>query len=212
MISAEVIRQCDSSDGIRDGIIMDPKRCNFYPDALLCTPATTNLSACLTAPQINTLNRLHQPIVFGNDTFIYPSFGLGSESQMAASFGTNNTPSLYGTEYVQKYILADPSWDWRNFSQATIELADREDPGAVNAIDFDLGPYRARGGKLIHYHGLADGLIPTGASELLYRNILYNMSAQGIGLDEWYRFFEIPGMHQYVAHFIYSIAISKGPL
>jgi hypothetical protein len=29
---------------------MDPKRCNFYPDALLCT-ANSNQCACLTAPR-----------------------------------------------------------------------------------------------------------------------------------------------------------------
>jgi feruloyl esterase len=41
---------------------------------------------------------------------------------------------------------------------------------------------------------LADGLIPTGASELLYNNYLYNMSAKGINLDDFYRFFLVPGM------------------
>ncbi|MCJ1321843.1 hypothetical protein MMC15_007188, partial [Xylographa vitiligo] len=54
VISAEVFRQCDGLDGLVDGIIVDPRRCDFYYEALLCTP-TSNASACLTSPQLDTL-------------------------------------------------------------------------------------------------------------------------------------------------------------
>ena len=44
------------------------------------------------------------------------------------------------------------------------------------------------------YHGLADGLIPTGSSEYFYRQVLNTMTPKGIELDSWYRYFRIPGM------------------
>lgn len=44
------------------------------------------------------------------------------------------------------------------------------------------------------YHGLADGLIPTGSSEYFYRQVLNIMTPKGIELDSWYRYFRIPGM------------------
>ncbi|KAJ5718576.1 ferulic acid Esterase/Feruloyl esterase [Penicillium malachiteum] len=195
IIGEEVMRQCDKSDGIVDGIIMDPKSCNFYADALLCT-ATSNQSMCLTAPQIRTLEALYRPLVDVNNTWIYPNFGLGSEDQMTSSFGDvgTNAPSLYGSEYYAKYILNDADWDWQNYDYSIIELADFLNPGDTNANDFDLSEFRARGGKLLHYHGLVDGLIPTGASEYLYQQYLSTMNERNISLDDFYRFFLIPGM------------------
>lgn len=50
VIGAEVIRQCDGADGLVDGIVSDPRSCDFYAEALLCTPSTINQSACLTSP------------------------------------------------------------------------------------------------------------------------------------------------------------------
>jgi feruloyl esterase len=152
---------------------MDPKRCNFYPDALLCT-ANSNQSACLTAPQIRTLEALYRPLVDVNNTWIYPNFGLGSEDKMTSSFGNvgTNAPSLYGSEYYSKYVLDDANWNWHIYDYSTIDLADALNSGDTNADNFDISAFRARGGKLLHYHGLTDGLIPTGASEYLYRQYL----------------------------------------
>jgi feruloyl esterase len=195
LISNEVLRQCDTSDGVEDGIVMDPKKCNFFPQTLLCQPGQ-NTSTCLTPPQLNTWYALHRPIADIHDVFVYPNFELGSEAQMPGSFGVygTNAPSLYGTSYVQNYILDDPTWDWKTYNYTVVQIADALNPGGTNAVDFDISPFHARGGKLLHYHGLADGLIPTGASELLYNKYLYNMTAQGIALDDWYRFFLVPGM------------------
>lgn len=44
------------------------------------------------------------------------------------------------------------------------------------------------------YHGLADGLIPSGMSEYLYRAVLRTLKPRGIELDDFYRLFLIPGM------------------
>ncbi|KAJ5527056.1 ferulic acid Esterase/Feruloyl esterase [Penicillium frequentans] len=157
---------------------------------------SSNQSACLTAPQIRTLEALYRPLVDVNNTWIYPNFGLGSEDQMTSSFGDvgTNAPSLYGSEYYAKYILNDADWDWHNYDYSIIELADALNPGDTNADDFDLSDFRARGGKLLHYHGLADGLIPTGASEYLYQQYLSTMNEKNLPLDDFYRFFLIPGM------------------
>jgi feruloyl esterase len=53
VISNEVFKQCDPKDGIVDGIISDPVGCNFFTEALLCTP-TSSEAACLTGPQIKS--------------------------------------------------------------------------------------------------------------------------------------------------------------
>jgi len=67
-------------------------------------------------------------------------------------------------------------------------------PGNATADDFDLSPFHKRGGKLIHYHGDSDGLIPTGSSIYFYKQVLQTLKSKGIDLDSWYRFFLVPGM------------------
>ncbi|KAF9882456.1 feruloyl esterase b precursor [Colletotrichum karsti] len=200
VISDEVLRQCDTSDGIADGIIMDPRHCNFRPEKLLCTSSSANKSACLTAPQVSTLKQLYQPLIqldadVHNLTYVYPNFGLGSESQMPSSFGSNNEPSLYGTDYAKNYLFDDLNWDWKaSFSYATFVEAARLNPGDVNADNFDLSAFHSRGGKLIQYHGYADGLTPTDVSRVLYDETWLAMAEQGVDLDEFYRLFFVPGM------------------
>lgn len=50
-----------------------------------------------------------------------------------------------------------------------------------------------RGGKLIQYHGLADGGIPTGSSIVFYNRLVQSLSFS-MNLTDHYRFFLIPGM------------------
>ncbi|KAK0378938.1 tannase and feruloyl esterase [Colletotrichum limetticola] len=201
-ISDEVLRQCDGSDGVVDGVVMNPTHCNFRPEKMLCkTGASSNRSTtCLTAPQIATLKQLYRPLIqldadVHNLTYIYPNFGLGSEKQMPSSFGSNNEPSLYGTEYAKNYLFEDPSWDWTTqFGYSTFVEAARLNPGNVNADNFDLSAFYERGGKLVQYHGYADGLIPTDVSRVLYDETWAAMAARGVDLDDFWRLFFVPGM------------------
>ncbi len=54
-IDAAVVAACDARDGVKDGVIDDPTKCDFKPAALLCKGAET--AACLTEPQIARLKR-----------------------------------------------------------------------------------------------------------------------------------------------------------
>ncbi|PSR80628.1 putative ferulic acid Esterase/Feruloyl esterase [Coniella lustricola] len=194
-ISEQVIAQCDLFDGIEDGIIMDPKKCDLYYEAMLCKPNST--TTCLNPDQLQTLIDLHRPLAYGNNTWVYPNFGVGSEAQMPSSFGDVGTdaPSLYGTQYVQYMVVNDPTWDFNDFDYSIIQQADEENPGNASATQFDLSAFHARGGKLLQYHGYADGLIPTDASIYLHRQIVSTMFGQGVeDIDSWYRFFLVPGM------------------
>lgn len=194
-IAREVLKQCDTQDGVKDNIISDPQGCNFFPEALLCGPNVTNqtTSACLTPPQVKTLYKLHGDYVETNDTFIFPGLNLGSEAQWDFLLGASD-PSTYGTQYVQDMVLNDANWNYWDFNVSIVELADSRRPGNATADDFDLSPFHKRGGKLIHYHGDSDGLIPTGSSIYFYKQVLQTLKSKGIDLGGWYRFFLIPGM------------------
>ena len=187
----EITRQCDGQDGVVDGIIMDPYSCNFYPDALLCTSAGNN-SDCLTPAQLDTLYYVYSDYVDVNQTFVFPGFALGADPTMAV--GVSDAPLSLGTGYVQNFIVNDSNWDYRNYDYSIVQLTDKLDPGNATADSFDLSAFNARGGKMLQYHGLADELISTGSTIYFYNHVLQTMAPKGVSLDDFYRFFLVPGM------------------
>ena len=57
-------------------------------------------------------------------------------------------------------VPADPSWDPRTMDfDKDVPLADKLDAGEIAATSTDLSAFKARGGKLISYHGWNDALI-----------------------------------------------------
>lgn len=125
----------------------------------------TNFTSCLTAPQLDTLIKLYEPIIDVNNTWNYPSFNLGTEKQMVGSMGTANMSALGGVSWAQYFVYNDPTWDWRTFDYQILQDAERVDAGQATVDNFNLAPFNAAGAKLLMYHGTADGLIPVEASE-----------------------------------------------
>lgn len=196
LLAAEVLRQCDPQDGVVDNIIQDPLGCQFRPETLLCASNTNNnTSACLTAEQIKTVNKLHRDWVEANSTFIFPHFLLGSEWGWGGTGGLVSSPSPLGTEYVKYMLGLGPDWQWQqDWTPELIFLSDQINPGNATADDFDLEPSYRAGGKVIHYHGMSDASIATGSSIYFYERVVEALQPRGIDLDEFYRFFLIPGM------------------
>jgi feruloyl esterase len=66
--------------------------------------------------------------------------------------------------------------------------------GNVSSYSGDLSGFRAAGGKLITYHGMADPLVSAGNSQRYYLKVARTMGLDNVGLDEFYRYFRISGM------------------
>ncbi len=77
LIHEEVLRQCDSLDGVIDGIVEDPTRCNFCPETLLCTNGTSK--NCLTSIQVDMVREIFSPFYDTHGNLIYPAMQPGSE-------------------------------------------------------------------------------------------------------------------------------------
>ena len=77
MIQAAEVGQCAASGAVAGGIINDPPRCRFDAKALLCK--AEDAPDCLTAGQVDTLQRLHAGPRDAHGLSLYPGLPVGSE-------------------------------------------------------------------------------------------------------------------------------------
>src|SRR5208337_2003413 len=78
---------CDAIDGLKDGLIDDPRRCNFDPsrDVPLCSTGTDSAN-CLTAEQAAAISKVYSGPMSNGKPF-FPGFMPGSEAVVSSLFG-----------------------------------------------------------------------------------------------------------------------------
>ena len=184
-----VLDLCDASDGLKDGQIADPRACRFNPSSLICKPGQ-DAASCLTPDQAAVADRIYAPVRDpGTHALIYPGLAPGSEEQWPIVI---LSPWMVG---VDNFALAhnDPNWDQYSFDPVTdLAAAEAWDPG-IAATNPDISAFKARGGKLIQYHGWADGLIATENSINYYERVVARQG--GVAPTQaFYRLFLAPAM------------------
>jgi feruloyl esterase len=206
LIQNAVIAACDSIDGVKDGLISDPRFCHFDPAVLTCKGA--DASDCLTAPQVTALKKIYDgPKNPRTGEQIYPGYPPGFENAPFNNMITPSTPSQpaadpYGDNYFGQAIFEQKNWDYRTLDfDKDIALSDRKGSPVVDSINPDLRSFRDHGGKLIQYHGWSDSIIPPGGSIAYYENVEAFMSKypdprtdSPKSVDTFYRLFMIPGL------------------
>jgi len=189
VINKAVLAACDAGDGVKDGLLNDPRKCKFDPASLLCQGSSTE--NCLTADQVAAVKRIYAPAKTRKGELIFPSFEPGSEMGWSTVV-SNAAPPQIGVDTFMYLTYADPNWDWHTFDlDRDTAAADRKDDGIINAIDPDLSKFKAHGGKLLMYHGWNDTAIAPENSINYHASVLKKMGSKQ---DDWYRLFMVPGM------------------
>jgi feruloyl esterase len=183
-----VIASCDAFDGVKDGLLEDPHTCKFDPAKLLC--AAGNSDRCLSAPQVESVKTMYGPIKIKNGNTYFPGLERGSELMWQPVMGGPQPFGISNSGF--KFLVhEDPNWDWRNFDLETDTSLATEKAGFMDAINPDLQRFKARGGKILLYHGWNDQLIPPENTINYYSSVLAKM---GPAQDSWLRLFMEPGM------------------
>ena len=192
LIHEAAINACDSRDGVKDKLIDDPRKCKFDPKVLQCTG--DDASTCLTAAQVETARALYTPTTNPRTKQpILPGLEPGSESGWGVV--ASRQPTSLGIDHWKYVVFKDPNWDYKTMDfDKDIALADKLDADiGINAIDTNLKPFFAHGGKIIQFHGWADPLIPPETSVNYYESV--GKALGGLKqIKNDYRLFMVPGM------------------
>ncbi len=202
-IQKAALAACDGLDGVKDGLINNPRACHFDPQVLLCRAADG--PDCLTAPQIQALKKIYAgPVNPRSGAQIFPGYPPGTESVPGAwaTWIIGPIQSGFGNSFYGQAVFERPEWDFRTLEfDSDVALGDEKAGSILNATNPDLRSFRAHGGKLIQYHGWGDPAISPISSIEYYETVgsflgkypdpRSNSSKQQ---QDFYRLFMVPGM------------------
>jgi feruloyl esterase len=162
LLHADVLRQCDTLDGLKDGILDDPRVCRIDFSPLRCVAANQGL--CLTDEQIARVRRIYDGPRDGRGRALYTGGAMpGSELNWIDTYtaARGTTPSYYhfiGDLFRYLAFAEDPGSTWQpeqfDFDRDPQRLGFMEQ--LFTASNPDLRRFKQRGGKLIIYQGWND--------------------------------------------------------
>jgi hypothetical protein len=225
MLADAVLAQCDATDGIKDGLIDNPLKCDFDPhehlNAQMCAN-DVNGPECFTRRQVDVIAAVYRGPTTAAGRHIYKGKARGSElvwdiypdaanEMRPAEVSIDHINYLFyendpGKTTADPYDLSlmprrggpAPEYAWWDFDIADLVSGKSGFMRAItDATDPDLAPFiRNHGGKLMLYHGWSDPG-PSAEMTLDYYNEVV-ASTFGGDLDsarEHARVFMIPGMY-----------------
>lgn len=192
LIHGAVLAACDAADGVKDGVLENPTKCRFDPAVLECKAADSD--SCLTAPQVEAARKIYSGAKNPKTgEQIFPGLEPGSELGWG-TFLAGHQPFSYAADTLKYEVFRDPAWNPATVNfDSDVSLADKTIGSTMNAVDPNLKPFFARGGKLLMYHGWADPGIPPLNSVNYYRSVLRATGGPSEA-GSFIRLFMVPGM------------------
>jgi len=183
-----------------EAFIRDPKACRFDPAKLLCRPGQKD--GCLSLAQVNTARTIydgHRDPRSGR--IVYPGFTPGAEAMGGGWQAWTTGPSQdrvgqaasyqFSSNAFKYFAFGDPAYDFLKLDLgAEYDRARAKMAPIIDSDSPDLRAFRARGGKLIQWHGWNDPAIPALGSIRYYEDV---RKAMGGDVGGFYRMYLIPG-------------------
>ncbi|NDC04233.1 MAG: tannase/feruloyl esterase family alpha/beta hydrolase, partial [Betaproteobacteria bacterium] len=217
LVLKTAVDACDSDDGLADRIVSNVEGCRTKQAAILaalrCSDGSDKGDTCLSDAQIATILSIQDDLVLpyslahnitrhqgynilqGAD-FSGATLGLGSKAPVlgvAAEFA-NGYLFFQGDGFLKFFITRDPVFQSLGFNVAApgqYEQQLRTTSGIVGATNPDLSGFRARKGKLILMHGLADEVISPNPTIAYYKDQVSRLGQETV--DTFVRFYTVPG-------------------
>ncbi len=178
LVADKVMAKCDAIDGLKDGLIDDPRKCDFDParDVPACS-AGADGSDCLTSEEAAAVAKVYSGPISNGKPF-FPGYMPGSEAVVPSLFGggagsgwlnvivstqPDRKPADFNLgEGAMRYLVPKPpkpDYDYRTFD-FDHDIHSLDDWGKLaDATNPDLSKFRKRGGKLLMTYGWADSIL-----------------------------------------------------
>ena len=201
MVRKAVLAACDAQDGLKDGLLMDPRQCKWDPAAIQCKAGASDTTQCLTAPEVGVIRKIYS----------------GPVNSKGESLSLGDAGMMRGSEYLwsPSFIPPEGQRAFRLVDQASSFGDGFYPPVAANAMkpyDYDTDPqrgdilswlrygmnpdlrfYRNHGGKILMYHGWDDNEVAAGSSVDYYQTTTRTMGGEA-ETRKFFRLFMVPGM------------------
>jgi pimeloyl-ACP methyl ester carboxylesterase len=216
-VVAYVLSQCDSLDGIADGIISDVRACNAKVTiasvkvAMRCPDGTDTGDSCLSDAQLGALAKIASPVqfsfAFAGGSTTYPRWPILEGGHFLSNhLGKTNTADLNKVPFVadgsafqlfpakggiQGFITQDLTYDPLAFDVNAWVSRIQQVSGWTDATSVNLSRFSGRGGKLLLSVGtIDDSISPHNTINYWQKLVAANTQAT---VDTFARFYLIPG-------------------
>ncbi len=196
-IERAVVAACDARDGVPDGVLAAPDRCDFDPKTLVCTGTAS--PDCLTAPQAEALARVLSGPRARDGRVLARGFPPGAETGEGGWGGwiTGAKPGASVQAAFLRGTLAHMVFDRADYDPLTFDIerdaaaAEARIGRVLNATNPDLSAFRKRGGKLILFHGWNDPALSAHETIDYYQAVRARL---GGDVDDFTRLYLVPGL------------------
>jgi len=190
-----VLAKCDALDGVKDGVIDDPRKCAFTPSSDVPKCSGDAAAGCLTAAQLHTVETIYAPLM-RDGAQVFPGWPVGAEAGWTPWFFGPNGRGVqwnFGETYLKNIAFGRPNanYDWLTFNVNTDLDKIQAAQALLDATNPDLSRFKARGGKIVGYFGWADPALNPLMGVGYYESVI---KAMGPSTTDFYRVFMVPGM------------------
>jgi hypothetical protein len=202
-IAHAVTAACDEIDGVRDGILNDPRQCKFDPGSIQCKEGE-DTDKCLTGPQVTALKVMYAGLRDAKGQLVHPGYLPGAEVGTTGGVGgwddwimgpapEKSIMSLFANGYFSDMVFEKTDWDVKSFNvDRDLPIARQKTAPALDAVNPNLSAFRSHGGKLILYHGWNDPAIPAVNTVNYYEEVIRSVGRANA--DSFVRLYMVPGM------------------
>jgi hypothetical protein len=140
LLQDAAIAQCDAKDGVKDGVLDDPRTCGFDPAVLQCKAGDN--ASCLTSGQVTAARALYRGPRDAKGKQFFPGYMPGAEAVPGAwdtwLTGPKAQHGIFAGEFFRNMVYSNPGWQNASFNLARDYAAARRLASVLDSDNPDI--------------------------------------------------------------------------